>query len=103
MKFLPLSMQGVDVVGPEFVTGLSAPPPPDGRWWEAGLCHQTDPEAFFPEVGQSPRKGKAICARCPSMAECHQYALDNKIAEGTWGGVSASERQRMWRSAGRAA
>jgi hypothetical protein len=33
-------------------------------WYDLALCRETDPEAFFPVVGGSPRRAKRVCARC---------------------------------------
>ncbi len=68
------------------------------EWMDRGLCHQTDPEAFFPEKGGSTREAKTICARCPVAAECLDYALDNDERFGIWGGLSERERRKIKRA-----
>lgn len=65
------------------------------EWMDDGLCHQTDPEAFFPEKGGSTREAKSICARCPVEAECLDYALSNDERFGIWGGLSERERRKV--------
>jgi WhiB family redox-sensing transcriptional regulator len=67
---------------------LGAPP----SWQDAALCAQTDPEAFFPEKGGSVRSPKRVCASCPVTAECLEFALENRMPFGIWGGTT--ERQR---------
>lgn len=64
-------------------------------WMDRGLCAQTDPESFFPEKGGSTREAKTICATCPVMAECLDYALDNDERFGIWGGLSERERRKV--------
>lgn len=80
-------------------TGLAllveAPP----EWTRDAVCAQTDPEAFFPEKGDSTRPAKRICAACPVRAECLAYALDHDERFGVWGGLSAVERRRLKRRA----
>jgi WhiB family transcriptional regulator, redox-sensing transcriptional regulator len=69
---------------------------PDAHsWQERALCAETDPEAFFPEKGGSPREAKRICTGCEVRAECLEYALANDERFGIWGGLSERERRRM--------
>lgn len=81
---------------------LMARPVEDPEPWQArALCAQTDPEAFFPEKGGSPRPAKAVCAGCPVRAECLAFALEHDERFGVWGGLS--ERERRVLRTGRAA
>ena len=65
----------------------------DEDWRVQALCAQTDPEAFFPEKGESPRAAKKVCQACPVRAQCLQFALDHNQRYGIWGGLSARERR----------
>jgi WhiB family redox-sensing transcriptional regulator len=38
-----------------------------------------------------------ICAECPVSAACLEYALENHIDHGVWGGCSERERRRILR------
>lgn len=68
------------------------------RDWRAdALCAQTDPDLFFPEVGQPAVSAKEICDVCPVRVECLTYALDNGEGIGVWGGLSANERNQLLR------
>lgn len=70
-------------------------PPP---WTDQALCAQTDPEAFFPELGATTLAAKRICATCPVRAECLDYALATetpKFRHGVWGGLSPRQRDRL--------
>lgn len=55
-----------------------------------------DADIFFPERGASTTKAKAICNGCTVKAECLQYAVDNKMDFGLWGGMGAKQRRMMW-------
>jgi WhiB family redox-sensing transcriptional regulator len=56
-------------------------------------CATTDPDAFFPEAGESTTRAKAVCASCPVRRQCLADAP-------TWdrfsirGGLSATERRK---------
>jgi WhiB family transcriptional regulator, redox-sensing transcriptional regulator len=68
------------------------------RMWRAdALCAQTDPEAFFPDKGESPAAAKAVCRACPVTAECLAWALEHDERFGVWGGLSERERRLLRR------
>ena len=73
-----------------------APLDPDD-WRVDALCAQTDPEAFFPDKGGSTRTAKAVCARCPVIQECREWALANDVRFGIFGGLSERERRQLKR------
>lgn len=59
-----------------------------------------DPETWFPETLRSvptrnalSEQAIAICNACPHVFECLQFAIDNSIADGIWGGTLPEERQ----------
>lgn len=62
-------------------------------WVDASLCSQTDSEEFFPEKGGSSRAAKQVCSRCEVRAECLDWALENDVRHGIWGGLSERERR----------
>ena len=71
----------------------------DSRWnstWMAlGKCRDMDPALFFPSDGGGVRAAQRICAVCPMKVPCLEYALDNRMGEGVWGGASEQERRRI--------
>ena len=67
----------------------------DNGVYDEALCAQTDPEAFFPDKGQSPKAAKAMCARCAVSTACLQLAIDNDEQFGVWGGLTARERRDL--------
>jgi WhiB family redox-sensing transcriptional regulator len=74
-------------------------------WQLQALCRQTDPEAFFPERGESAREAKRVCGLCEVRAECLGYALAHDERFGIWGGLTERELRRLKkdRAAARAA
>lgn len=68
-------------------------------WVADALCAETDPEAFFNDgKGVSYARAKAICAACPVVQDCGEYAIRNGIEDGVYGGLSPNERARMRRA-----
>jgi hypothetical protein len=58
-------------------------------------CAQ-DPDAWFPEKGESTRVAKQWCRQCPFIRECLAYALTNEAGRyGVWGGTSERERRNI--------
>ena len=69
----------------------------DEPWVAQALCAQTDPEAFFPEMGASTRAGKKVCVGCDVRGECLEYSLIHNEQFGIWGGLTVRERRRLAR------
>ncbi|WVX88615.1 WhiB family transcription factor [Gordonia phage CheeseTouch] len=65
------------------------------RWHVDAPCSQADPEAFFPEKGESTANAKRICGRCDVREQCLEWALDNNERFGVFGGKSERERRRI--------
>jgi len=64
-------------------------------WMAKGACVGTDPDAFFPPPGpKTDRDAKAICATCPVVDTCLEYALANHL-DGVWGNTNGRERRRL--------
>ena len=70
----------------------------DHTWHEDALCRGSSPELFFFEAGQSKKKNHAVenyCKKCPAQKRCLDYALNNDIRFGVWGGLTPAERNRI--------
>lgn len=78
-----------------------------GRWVLDGLCGQTDPETFFPDNGGASvvqtAAAKKVCAACPVLEECREWALRAREPHGVWGGLSELDRRAIHRKARAAA
>lgn len=70
----------------------------DQNWMAEGLCSDKPPSLFFPSDGVGVEVAKRICAECPVKDPCREYALENRIDHGVWGGTSERERRRILRS-----
>lgn len=69
--------------------------PEETAWMVDALCAQTDPDAFFPDKGESLRPAKAVCLACPVRSACLAYALEHREPHGVWGGLSPRERRKL--------
>ena len=70
----------------------------DSNWMASGMCADKPPSLFFPSDGVGVEVAKRLCATCPVKSQCLDYALDNRIDHGVWGGTSERERRRILRS-----
>lgn len=87
------------------MTDLSRLPAPTLERWEwqqRGACTDTDTELFFhPDNERGPRReareaaAKAVCATCPVLQQCRDYALATREPFGVWGGLSEPDRERI--------
>lgn len=82
-------------------------------WMQQANCRGVDPNVFFPDVGESGERAKAICngttgkklrdgtvvqpnPPCPVREECLQYAIDHPgRTAGVWGGLAERERRNV--------
>lgn len=67
-------------------------PPED--WREQSSCSQIDPELFYPDKENhlSPKTAKKVCAGCPVIDQCLDWALETREKHGIWGGLTETER-----------
>jgi WhiB family redox-sensing transcriptional regulator len=84
------------------VTRLPAPVAAAYEWQLLGACRGADASLFFlPEAERGGRKrrreqaAKAICRRCPVVAQCLQFALETGEPYGVWGGKTPEERDAL--------
>ena len=70
----------------------------DSNWMAEGLCAEKPPSLFFPSDGVGVDVARKICAECPVKGACLEYALENRIDHGVWGGTSERERRRLIKS-----
>ena len=65
------------------------------EWMSRGNCRNFPPATFFPSDGAGVERARAICADCPVINECLEYALTEHIDHGVWGGCSERGRRRI--------
>ena len=62
------------------------------EWTDQARCRGTDPDQFFVRGSAQARQAIKVCSRCTVRDACLQYAIDNEVDFGVWGGLT--ERQR---------
>jgi WhiB family redox-sensing transcriptional regulator len=82
-------------------SSLHLPPPVIERWdWQLlAACRGMDSSLFFAPDGERARarnrrnaKAKSICAGCPVLTDCRNYAIASGEPSGIWGGLTEDER-----------
>lgn len=70
----------------------------DYSWRNQSACKGLDPNLFFAERGSGAaatvRAAKAVCNKCPVQQRCLEWAVNNTIIYGIWGGKTADERRK---------
>mgnify|MGYP001613945567 CR=1 FL=1 len=84
-----------------FQSMLRLPPPTVERWdWQlSAACRGMESSLFFPPDGERSRartrriaNAKAVCAHCPVLTDCRNYAVAAGETFGIWGGLTEDER-----------
>ncbi|MFD4560558.1 WhiB family transcriptional regulator [Streptomyces sp. NPDC058469] len=75
--------------------------PTAGGWeWQSGAaCSGSDSSLFYGPQGESAgtrrwreRQARALCASCPVVMACAEFALAAGERHGIWGGLTETER-----------
>ncbi|WP_432111398.1 WhiB family transcriptional regulator [Streptomyces sp. YPW6] len=74
-------------------------------WRDVALCRShPDPEMWFPKGTDAvsmanEQEAKRICAGCPALAACRNWAIETREDSGVWGGLSERDRYNLRRRA----
>lgn len=68
--------------------------------WSLAACVGDEPELWFPNTNVGERGSawvapREVCAGCPIVADCLEYALVEGVEFGMWGGKSERERAQL--------
>jgi WhiB family transcriptional regulator, redox-sensing transcriptional regulator len=82
------------------LAGLMLPPGVEVRWQHDAACKDApDPDVFFPGKTASAEAAKQVCAGCPVIGDCLEFALATMPApdrdHGVYGGLTPAERARL--------
>lgn len=86
-------------LGAGLVDGLD----PDLGWDHQAGCRTHDPALFFGPNRFEPKRerlareaeAKAVCASCPCLSACREYALSAGELYGVWGGLGEADRREL--------
>jgi len=68
-------------------------------WMEDALCRGRKDLNFFPEhYNTTAPKAVAVCKVCPVREDCLEFAVENHIQYGIWGGLNYPQRKRYLRT-----
>ena len=84
---------------------------PSDDWEASAKCRSHDPALFFGPNRFEPKRerlereaaAKAVCATCPALRQCREYALRNGEIYGVWGGLGEADRRSILEHGGVAA
>ena len=76
----------------------------DESWQVRAACRGPMAAVFFPpshferkdEKLEREARAKAICAACPVVEPCLEFAVRIKEPHGIWGGLNEVERRAYW-------
>lgn len=72
---------------------------PSGGWVRRAACRPEIAEWYWPLPGQNSSReietALKLCSRCPVVRDCGQWALDNHMVEGIWGGMRPGALRRL--------
>ncbi len=71
-------------------------------WQLKAACRGMDDTWFFPPDREQAKarasrisKAKSVCAHCPVLIDCREFALVNGEVFGVWGGLSEDDRAKF--------
>ena len=72
----------------------------DFTWMDRAACRGRRDIDFFPEENYNQRSlpAVALCRNCPVKDECLEFAIENHIQYGIWGGLNYPQRKRYLRA-----
>lgn len=91
--------------GPIGPMGLSLAQDLDAEisWDQQARCRNRDPALFFGPNRFEPKRerlareaeAKAVCAMCPCIQACREYAISTGELYGVWGGLGETDRREL--------
>lgn len=61
-------------------------------------CEPAHAELFFPPENRAdaPHAAMQLCLSCPAQVECANWAVDERLRFGVWGGTTPRDREEIW-------
>lgn len=67
---------------------------------DQALCKEIGGDLWFPPAGSAGWEARRICGMCPVRKACAEYAIQNYVTDGIWGGLTREGRRRIWKERG---
>ncbi|HWN31977.1 MAG TPA: WhiB family transcriptional regulator [Pseudonocardia sp.] len=84
------------------LTRLPGPTEHEWQWQRLGSCRGMDSATFYhpdgernPSRARRTARAKEVCASCPVMKPCREFALRTREPFGVWGGLAETERRAI--------
>ncbi len=74
---------------------LEVPITEERPWVVFAACKDADPDLFFIEPDGDPRPAVALCNVCTVRQQCLDYAVEARLRDGIWGGMTPKQRRRF--------
>lgn len=68
------------------------------EWMASARCRDLPPATFFPTNSTGVVAARRVCASCDVSAQCLEYALEQHLDHGIWGGTSERQRRKILRT-----
>lgn len=72
--------------------------PVGDEWLELAGCRDVPTGMFFSEKDEETSEALRVCAQCSVRRACLEYAIENRICDGIWGGASERGRRSIQRA-----
>jgi WhiB family redox-sensing transcriptional regulator len=69
----------------------------DDEWRKSAECKGADTNDFFLTAQEKVREMKKLCNACGVRTQCLNFALENEISWGIYGGMTAQERNKAFK------
>jgi WhiB family redox-sensing transcriptional regulator len=69
----------------------------DDAWRKSAACKGAATSDFFSTGQEKVREMKRLCDTCEVRTQCLNFALENEITWGIYGGMTAQERNKAFK------
>lgn len=69
----------------------------DDEWRKSAACKGAATSDFFSTGQEKVREMKRLCDTCEVRTQCLNFALENEITWGIYGGMTAQERNKAFK------
>lgn len=80
---------------PEVCLPSLSHPDKDSSWRDSAKCKGVDVNVFYPVQGGNGTIAKLICYGCSVRKQCAEFAINNSMRDGIYGGLTEKERRKV--------